>query len=137
MTLSEIIERLEKADGRNRELDCYIWVAAKGGDARMHYISDSSEFVWERGIDGMWIRAVERFKTVPAFTSSVDAAIALAEKVLPGEPVNMGWAQTTETRPWARVGIWSAPDATGLTPAIALVLAILSALRAKQEGNQL
>jgi hypothetical protein len=32
----------------------------------------------------MWIRSVERFKSVPQYTSSVDAAIALAEKVLPG-----------------------------------------------------
>ena len=91
MNITDLIERLEKAEGSDREIDCYLWVMAKGGDARMHYISDKNEFVWERGIDGMWIRAVERFKTVQRFTLSLDAAIELAEKALPG----WGWRVAT------------------------------------------
>lgn len=105
MTLSEIIERLGKATGPNYALEREIQDALEP-DRKIH---------------------------VPRpYTSSVDAAIALAEKVLPGEPVNMGWAQTPETRPWARVGAWSAPDATGPTPALALTTAIVSALRDKE-----
>ena len=113
-TLSELIERLEKATGPDSHLDNDICEALMGWPERE----------W-RSIDYM------KAFGLPV-TSSADAAIALADKVLPGEPVNMGWAQTPDTRPWARVGIWSAPDATGPTPALALVTAILSALRSKE-----
>lgn len=122
MTLSEIIERLEKANGPSKELD--FWLSVRVFDPCDYTTEELQRDIDLVGIDGMHIDA--------PFTSSVDAAIALAEKVLPGEPVIMGWAQTLETRPWARVGAWSAPDATGQTPALALVTAVLSALRAKE-----
>lgn len=99
MTLSEIIERLEKATGPNYAIELAIKTA------------------FEPDRVG-----------IPSYTASVDAAIALANRVLPRRSVMMGWRQTSETRPWARVGLWPDPDATGATPAIALCLASLRAL---------
>lgn len=68
----------------------------------------------------------------PQFTASVDAAIALAERELPGANVLIGWGQTKETKPWARIGVIPSHDATGFNLATALCIAIL---RAKETSN--
>jgi hypothetical protein len=73
--------------------------------------------------------------TFPAYTASVDAAIALAERVLPGANVLIGWGQTKETKPWARIGVTPSHDATGFNLAIALCIAILRAKEASYAGN--
>lgn len=138
--LSGIIERLEKATGPSRYDDCHLWVVAKGGDARM-VVCDSSEksFVWERGIDGMWIRAVVEFSEVPKYTASVDAAIALAERVLPGWTIasigqddRKGWH--TELRQGYRTSYSTVALGGALAPAIAICLATLRALQSKGEA---
>jgi hypothetical protein len=113
MTMEELITRLEGAERADPRLDNDICEALLGWPERE----------W-RSIDYMKAFGL-------AVTSSVDAAISLVAKVLPGRSVMMGWRQTSETRPWARVGLWADPDATGATPAIALCLATLRALQAK------
>ena len=42
--------------------------------------SSTQDFVWERGIDGFWVRDVVKFRAVPRYTASVDAALALVER---------------------------------------------------------
>lgn len=130
MTLTDLIEALQKATGPDREIDRDIADTLGLGP-------DES---WERpkhqrGIINMdvgnWSKG-NISRSSPRYTSSVDAAIALAERVLPGRSVMMGWRQSSETRPWARVGLWPDPDATGATPAIALCVATLRALSALQ-----
>jgi hypothetical protein len=143
MSLQEIIDALEKADGPKRALDCHLWVLSKGGDARMHYVDgDTKTFVWERGLDGMWIRNIESVQGVPKFTGSVDAAIALCERVLP----EYGWDVASNTEhikaclapefgePIGKHPHWAAVSKTrskqfedGATPAIAICLATLRA----------
>lgn len=105
--LTSLIERLEKAEGPSRDLDAAIFDA----------IPPTTDAPYP-----------------PEFTSSIDAAVSLAERVLPGRSIMMGWRQSSETRPWARVGLWADPDATGATPAIALVLATLRALQSRGEA---
>jgi hypothetical protein len=55
--------------------------------------------------------------------------------VLPGANVLIGWGQTKETKPWARIGVTPSHDATGFNLAIALCIAILRAKEASYAGN--
>lgn len=148
MTLDSIIERLEKAEGGDQELD--FWISVRAYDPCDCTDAELQADIDSVGIEGMHIDA--------AFTSSVDAAIALAEKVLPGwawrvatcsvsddawvlpdfncpvhgerlkreVPIDIDWADFTDVdlRPPGR-------------PAIALCISILTAveaLKAKQMG---
>ncbi|WP_139975804.1 hypothetical protein [Ochrobactrum sp. CGA5] len=66
------------------------------------------------------------------YTASVDDAIALAERVLPVANVLIGWGQTDETKPWARIGVTPSHDATGFNLATALLIALLRAEEASK-----
>ena len=101
--------------------------------------SSTKDFVWERGIDGMWVRDVVKFSAVPKYTSSIDAAVSLAERVLPG------WMRSMTTgigHTAAYVRDKSILDPSKIegegyhaTAAIALVLATLRALDQKGSSN--
>lgn len=114
--LPSLIARLEQAEGPSRELDWRIaeafGVPYKGGAS-----SNWPPFMPGSAFD----------KSIPHLTSSLDAAVALAERKFPTEQVLIGWKQTETTKPWARVGRWPDPDATGATPAIAVCIATLIA----------
>lgn len=72
-TITSLIEKLEGAETGSRELD---WLIA---DATGH-----PSFAWK--IEGIWPPFMERSqsdKDVPTYTTSLDAALALAERVLP------------------------------------------------------
>lgn len=133
--LEELLERVKKATGPGdkalRYIDCHMWVIAQGGDARM-VVCDSSEqdFIWERGIDGLWIRSVVKFRSVPKYTASIDAALALVERVLPGWQYNImdGYCELRHpTFPSKDV------SAFGATTPLAIVAATLSALIAQEK----
>ena len=117
--LTSLIEKLEKAEGPDRFLDARIcWALGLepwAGTDEIHL----THFGIGSRID----------KRTPAYTSSIDAAVSLAERVLPG----CRWELTTTGyKPGASlvtdVGI---VGAYGSTPAIALVLATLRALQSK------
>lgn len=134
MTIPTLLDRLREAEAPSRELD-----------ARIHFrervpciekiLANEPVYMSVEGVNVAGERCIYG-DDVPAFTASVDAAIALAERLHPGRSIMMGWRQTSETRPWARVGLWPDPDATGATPAIALVLATLKALSAQKQGGE-
>ena len=67
--LTALIERLEKADGPSRELDAAVCRYLVGSPAD-HWYGLHGDFI----TDGL----------APAITASIDAAVALAERVLPG-----------------------------------------------------
>lgn len=134
MANESLIDRLKAATGPDRYADCHLWVIAKGGDARM-VVCDSGmkDFVWERGIDGMWIRSVVNFRSVPKYTASIDAITDLIEAK------GFTWLRKSETamtvyRPlsedqeerkeWAKHF-----DAAGATPPVALCLSFLKTLQ--------
>jgi len=70
-----------------------------------------------------------------AYTRSLDAALALCERVLPGS-----WCKVTKYAKrggWAEVGGADTPDhynATGLTPALALLTAMLRAKISQEDA---
>lgn len=120
--LSALIARLEAAKVGSRELD---WHIAEAFD-----IPEP----WKVAV-GIWPPFMERSKfdrSIPAFTTSLDAALALAEMVLPGWQVGM-WTTKQNAVGSVLREHGGAFDATASNPALALVIAIL---RAKQgEGK--
>lgn len=122
--LDDLIARLEAASGPDRQADRQI---AKAIDPT----------TWRRATNwaampcGAPADTVERdaLRWVPDYTTSLDAALALAERVLPGHgPIDMTVMGS------AKVTIWSnepcgrdLSDAFGHTPALALCIAVLKA----------
>lgn len=125
MTLPSLITRLEEAKGPDRELDADICGALLDAQVkRRREILPS--YVYHTG-DGEW-------SLIPAYSASLDAALSLAERVLPGCGVMLNIGSRVEVAVWP---VSPAPAAFALapTPALALCLAILRALAVK-EGQQ-
>lgn len=144
MTPSDIISRLEKATGPYRELNRQI---AK------HFGWFRVEPRFSRNKNGGWIAPEDFTGTyadgspildglhgttihgdVPNFTASLDATIALVEKVLPGARIDItkrydgdGYACV-----WGPNGNRSSNAAT---PAIALLLALFRALPSEKDNG--
>jgi hypothetical protein len=156
MDLSDLIARVEKAEGPDRELDALVWsefLPRHGEGIDGFDLPDGAHYEYEaddRGAVSMYVRLADGNCRVRArrpaepFTASIDAAVALAGRVLPG------WLFGIETFPNDEVFTPSgaqafvAEDRSRLdagyghgeakTPAIALVLAILRAVQAQREA---
>jgi hypothetical protein len=120
--MTDLIKRLKEAETGSRELDALMW-PLHPGFKRMrgtHFHDDDKEKAW---------RAI----AAPAYTTSLDAALALAERVLPG------WSWMVRHYAAGQGGRgWTAyvckPDTdlvsagpVGSSPALALCIAILKA----------
>lgn len=158
MTLDSIIERLEKAERPDRKLDIAIMnlLDPRSDDEKHLVMGKLLQAKW--GAYGHMADQVDYYVEAPKVTSSVDAAIALAEKVLPGWAWKVGTCSVSDDA-------WVTPDFnspihgerlrrespalkagdmfdTGFDvdlrpsgrPAIALCIAVLTALKAKQMG---
>jgi len=114
---SSLIAQLEKAEGPDRELDGDIWRYAMSSETR--------------GV---------KFGPVPHLTSSIDAAVSLAERVLPGWTIaSVGQddrkAWHAELREGYRTAYSTVSLAGAPNGALALVLATLRALQQKGSSN--
>lgn len=125
--LQSLIERLEGASGPDREIDAAI--------AIWRYPALAA---WPRSDRGGWLSPEWGLITPPPdYTDSVDAALALTERVLPGCRVMIergfndeGWAMV-QASPIAPRGMTE-----GSTPAIAACLALLKAVQAQETLGQ-
>lgn len=140
--IDALIERLEAATGPDRELDAAIFAWSEGG--RIHYFDAlAKNYVWERPIDGFWIRGVKSVPSTTKFTASIDAALALCERMLPG------WSWKIVGEPGAvyphcavlrNAGklsdVAEAFVASHRTAPLAMVSALLLALRATDTGTE-
>lgn len=154
MTLSDLITALEHAEGPSRELDARIAAAIEP------HRFDAPGFTPERPIPAFRLDESEsaiRFdkggimdlRLFPPVTGSVDEAIALCERVLPG----WGWDVASNTdhikrcldpelgKPIGKHPHWAAVSnisrmkfEDAATPALALCLATLKALQAKGDA---
>ena len=159
--LSDIIERLEKAEAGSHKLDEAIALSVVGMTKKNRLAEfPSHDPVWEF-TDGR--TSGSSHAIVPRYTTSVDAAISLAGKVLPGWAWKLGTCCVSDDA-------WVTPDFNSPVhgerlkrefpnlvagsvfdagvdidlrpsgrPAIALCIAILTALKAKaqqQEGGE-
>jgi len=121
--LKELLARVEKATGADDLLDADISFAL-GWSSR-----NRDHYEWTEA-DGTFVQS---FMPKP-FTASLDASLALVERVLPGKAGVVSFG-----------GMWSRADfinaegvylhATCRTPALALLAAVLKALIAKENDR--
>lgn len=128
MTLSELINALEKAEQGSRELDFWLTVRVwEVADETDEALQDDIDIV---GIEEMWVEK--------PFTSSIDAAMDLAIAKLDDGAVDIEVAhRVVGGKPHGRAEICG-PRVFGMaiskTPAMALVLATLKALHARGDA---
>lgn len=138
--LTSLIEKLEKAEGASRGLDAEISAVVEP------HLFDAPGFTPIRPIPNFRYDSGEnviRFeggglmdvRFFPPVTSSIDAAVFLAERVLPG------WRHAYEKRTNGTCLAWAdiadeepAVPTTAATPALALVLATLRALQSRGDA---
>ena len=139
--LPTLIARVERLEGPDREVDFDVW-RIDGPDVQwddhgcaVDFDGDAVAFVDPGQHSRNFYLASDYEDVVPRVTASLDAVVALAERVLPG----WGWsvARSTELQPY---GCMCAPDRTrpliqarAPTPALALLLALLRAVQATKE----
>lgn len=141
--MRELIERLEKADAGSRELDGQIEVVARWVMAARAGLAPEHRARWKSGRLGQVYDGNTGYDAQPV-TTSLDAALALAERVLPG----WLWEATTITttiggirKPLAVVVDPEGENddvrtfGTAATPALAFCIAILRALRTTEQHS--
>jgi len=151
---SDLITRLSKLDAPDREVDAEIWLielqSAESDPFGGYGLAEYWRYEYEAEEDGSVIQYARNGQVThkigrrssPAFTASVDAAIALAERVLPGwkwrvgrtELFPNGWAYVHKYDPsnCDRKDEAACADGRAATPAIALLIALL---RAKESSK--
>lgn len=164
--LGALIERLEKLEGPDREVDGEIMFslfAKPVGQNGRHYLWPEDNPSWSFAIrfpgkDAEWFRRTRRGSDqetilvwrdgdpilmndlrITKITASIDAAVGLVERVLPGCNTSMCWGEPYRSpmavlSPLAKSGRHPA-EASGPTPAIALCLALCRSLLANRRGE--
>lgn len=132
--LSELIERLEMAGGPSRDLDVEIMNALAPRSPDEKRLFDGKVYPATWGAVGQVCDHIRYFVEAPFLTSSIDAAAALAERVLPGNQINVTRFTSTVAR--ASIGNGWIEASTHKTPALALVTAILRALQQKGSSSE-
>lgn len=134
-----LIEKLEQASEPSRELDAELFMF-------LHPEADT----FKSPTRGEWVTdaksdVMDRFGELAPYTSSLDAAVALVERVLPspfGGVASSGWEIGIYRL--GRPGKWNVRLQSGwghninleaLTPALALCIALLKALEAREKSE--
>lgn len=137
MTIEELIEALQKAEGPSRELDVRLHftlheqkrvISIKSindcGDG--HYSVEGINVSGQRCIYG---------DDIPLYTASVDAAMALSERVIPGCFYLVGKGKTRADEPLYGAQIMFGSNevmGAGETDASSAIALVLATLKAKQ-----
>lgn len=131
--VSGIIERLEGATESSREIDGLIYAFEQG-----YTRTEGTTFILDiNGSEHLQYRHPTKMHSngpaalyvsgynVPEYTDSLDAALALAERSLPGKRLMV--ERTEEGRGWAFVQTDRKHMTDGGTPALALCIAVMKA----------
>ena len=112
-----ILERLKAATGPDRELD--FWISARAWDPSHHTDAELQADIDLVGIEGMVIDK--------PFTSSVDAALALVERLLPDSRGDVHWGNRG-----AKASVLCSDGSRtyheGATPSLAILKSLFTAL---------
>lgn len=125
---NDILAKLREAKGMNRELDCLLYQTDPDGydkaeclaTIRKHGAAQVAQFAGQWGI--------------PCYTSSIDVALALVEKLLPGCSVQM----SRRTTAWVSLHdydaegrrTWRSDAEDAPTLPLAILIALFEALKA-------
>lgn len=156
--LERLLERVEEANGPDRELDARIAVAfgdiemrtGKHGIAFFHAPVQPGDWAFlsgcTRGEDEAFV-SLGSCSSTEEYTASVDAALALVERELPGWVWTLCAFRHDTEKPWADVASkrfvndeegsdHEYADSSGATPPLAILAALLSAkLQCGREGE--
>lgn len=137
--IEALIQRVEAATGPDRELDAQLWLSLTPGATR----KTTHVTHWLRPYDIDETRdETGRLIIVPAYTSSIDAAVALADRTLLSKSWTLG--QNVHHLHWSasinKLDEEGRPDCMAYSgacrsPALALVAATLRALSQKEPRN--
>lgn len=131
--LSSLIARLEKAEGPSREIDRDIALTVDGFVYEKRG-EDAKPWFYHSTIGGRrQLISLYSSERLPAYTSSIDAAVSLAERVLPGHQVNV--TIYTDRMAKASIGNNWLPPVRAVSAALAVCLATLRALQQKGSSN--
>lgn len=126
--LQSLFDRVRKATGADREIDAAIASLLLG----KAFKREPNGRTWRMGHKETRTRDAEPWVALPAYTDSIDAALALTERVLP-ETVRTGFQQNPD-KSWHAVILRVEPDegdcpyAAAPTAPLAILAATLSAL---------
>jgi hypothetical protein len=139
-TLTSLLERVEKAEGPDRELDNDIFRALAltdewSGKRVSKWFIDAGTGWWSCHTDDGWLH--QEVQLSPRYSSSLDAALALVEEKLPGcngllmfgEPHRNPIMRLAPLYPDGRHPV----EAGGATLPLAVLSALLRALIAQKE----
>lgn len=135
---SGIIERLEKAEGPSMPLDCMV-LEAVCPDVMIDSYPTAADDACVFHADAA---GIDNKSPLPQFTASIDAAVALTERMLPGWIWNIegSWTDGNGKKVPSCADIYrlNASDMdhvpySGATPPIALLIAMFRALQARPE----
>lgn len=136
-SLSELIARVEGATGPDRELDALVEIAARNEEARRTGLEPKHWAKWVVSRD-FWVEDPHTAYEPASHTRSVDSALALIERVLPGWSWSVrrsGFGDPADAELWnprlqpSQYNSFQATNKFG-SPALALILALLKALEA-------
>lgn len=121
--VAELLARVEAATGADRELDFAIYRIA----------FNAKQVGGDSGVREAWLPGYVYPHEAKPYTASLDAALALVERVLPGYFLQMErcrpGGESIAGKPWwARLNSHH-DSATGSTPALALLAAMLRAIK--------
>lgn len=140
--LSALIERVENATGPDRELDALIFRVL---DLKLpdQFLSMGIKLSWQAdGSATVPVGDMQVRYEPPHFTSSLDAALALVEEILPGTFWHVAKGRTRPDEPLFGAELVS-PEHGGVNVAVehessvalALILALLRALSARDQQD--
>lgn len=132
MTIAEIIEKLEKAEGPDRDLDGAIAINLEG-----YFVDDDGWYAYTDEVLNTVHSGNGKFLLVKKYTSSIDAAVQLCERVLPAANC---WGVDKDERGFeahvqlngVKSGHWAKFAEHRSSAPIALCIAILRALQTKE-----
>ena len=138
--LDDLIARVEAAEAGSRELDCMISVELRVLSPHMDVAPWAVNWTGPYATKGGRVYLVHSDGslgpnwTPPPLTTSLDAALGLVERKLPGicwgVEIGLGGFDAYVSRNRVGTGHWLS-EAFGKTPALALILALLRALASK------
>ncbi|WEJ60188.1 hypothetical protein [Devosia sp. FJ2-5-3] len=142
--IAALVERVRGLKGADREVDVLIWLATTEGATRKATTVSSALGLWDPYVIDETRDASGRLIDAPQFTASVDAALALLERVQPGWGVETttpagGGKASCRIYPGSSLAANASRTAFGSASTIqnAILLALLLSLQSQEPTNGL